>query len=71
MGDGLVPRDRLASIGVPVLALAGGASPGWLREAAEDVAAAAPEGTYRTLDGQTHMVEPAALAPVLAEFFTA
>jgi pimeloyl-ACP methyl ester carboxylesterase len=71
MGDGLVPRDRLASIRVPVLALAGGASPGWLRQAARDVADAVPEGAYRTLDGQTHAVDPGALAPVLAEFFAA
>jgi hypothetical protein len=29
-----------------------------------------PDAMYRTLDGQTHMVKPKALAPVLAEFFT-
>lgn len=69
MGDGLVPRDRLASITVPVLAVAGGASPGWLREATRAVAEAAPKGTYRSLEGQTHMVDPKALAPVLADFF--
>ncbi|MFJ3308133.1 alpha/beta fold hydrolase [Streptomyces sp. NPDC086549] len=70
MGDGLVPRDRLTAITVPVLAVAGRASPAWLREAARAVAEAAPEGTYRTLEDQTHMVDPDVLAPVLAEFFT-
>ncbi|MFE9441255.1 alpha/beta fold hydrolase [Streptomyces sp. NPDC006602] len=69
MGDGRVPRALLASISVPVLAVAGGASPAWLREAAQAVAEAAPEGTYRALEGQTHMVDPNALAPVLAESF--
>jgi pimeloyl-ACP methyl ester carboxylesterase len=69
MGDGRVPRALLASIGVPVLAVAGGASPAWLREATQAVAEGAPEGTYRVLEGQTHMVDPNALAPVLAEFF--
>ncbi|MFC3575434.1 alpha/beta fold hydrolase [Streptomyces yaanensis] len=69
MGDGLVPRDRLASITVPVLALAGAASPEWLRRATRAVAESAPQGTYRTLEGQTHMVDPEVLAPVLAEFF--
>ena len=69
MGDGLVPRERLASITVPVLSVAGGASPGWMREAAWAVAEAVPEGTYRSLEGQTHMVEPGVLGPVLAEFF--
>jgi pimeloyl-ACP methyl ester carboxylesterase len=69
MGDGLVPNDLLASITVPVLSLGGGASPAWMREAARAVAEAAPRGTYRTLEGQTHMVDPHALAPALAEFF--
>jgi pimeloyl-ACP methyl ester carboxylesterase len=70
MGDGRVPRERLASITVPVLAMAGDASPAWMLEAAQAVAQAAPEGTYRALEGQTHMVDPNVLAPVLAEFFT-
>jgi pimeloyl-ACP methyl ester carboxylesterase len=69
MGGGLVPRERLASIGVPVLAVAGEESPPWLREAVRAVAEAAADGTYRTLEGQTHMVDPNVLAPVLAEFF--
>ncbi|MFH9981433.1 alpha/beta fold hydrolase [Streptomyces sp. NPDC017179] len=69
MGDGLVPRGLLASVTVPVLSVAGGASPSWLREAARTVAEAAPRGTYRTLEGQTHAVEPEALAPVLTELF--
>lgn len=71
MGDGLVPRDRLASIGVPVLAVAGGASPDWLRRAAKAIAESAPQGVYRILEDQNHMVEPQVLAPVLADFFGA
>lgn len=71
LGDGLVPRERLASITVPVLALAGDASPEWLRRASEAIAQAAPRGTHRTLAGQTHRVDPEVLAPVLAEFFSA
>ncbi|MEV0174097.1 alpha/beta hydrolase [Streptomyces sp. NPDC050803] len=71
LGDGGVPRARLASVTVPVLAVAGGASPAWMREAARMVAESAPEGTYRVLEGQTHMVEPQVLGPVLAEFFGA
>ncbi|MFF8972191.1 alpha/beta fold hydrolase [Streptomyces sp. NPDC014995] len=69
MGGGRVPRERLASVGVPVLAVAGEASPRPLREATRAVAEAAPHGTYRALEGQTHMVDPNVLAPVLAEFF--
>ncbi|WP_405730955.1 alpha/beta hydrolase [Streptomyces sp. NBC_00028] len=70
MGDGLLPRERLASITVPVLAVAGGASPDWLQEATRAVAETVPQGSYRNLAGQTHMVDPNALAPVLADYFT-
>ena len=69
MGGGRVPRETLAALTVPVLSLAGGASPAWMREAAEAVADAAPRGAHRTLDGQTHVVDPNVLAPVLTEFF--
>ncbi|GAA2557379.1 MULTISPECIES: alpha/beta fold hydrolase [Streptomyces] len=69
MGDGSVPRELLSSIRVPVLAIAGDQSPAWMREAARAIADAVPRGAYRTLEGQTHMVEPDVLAPVLAEFF--
>ncbi|MEU1476396.1 alpha/beta fold hydrolase [Streptomyces sp. NPDC001668] len=71
MAGGLVPRDRLASVTVPVLAVAGGASPEWMREGTRAVAEAAPKGAYRVLEGQTHMIDPTALAPVLTEFFAA
>ncbi|MFF8194726.1 alpha/beta fold hydrolase [Streptomyces bobili] len=70
MGDGLVPRERLASLDAPVLSLAGSASPDWMRRAARAVAEAVPKGTYRSLEDQTHMVDPNVLAPVLAGFFT-
>ncbi|MEV7793610.1 alpha/beta hydrolase [Streptomyces sp. NPDC087512] len=69
MGDGRLPRSRLAGITAPVLSLAGDAGDAWMREAARAVADAVPEGAYRTLTGQSHMVEPGVLAPVLTEFF--
>ncbi|KUN81920.1 hydrolase [Streptomyces bungoensis] len=68
MGDGLLPRERLAAIPVPVLSVVGGASPEWMREAARVVAETVPQGSHRVLEGQTHMVEPDVLGPVLAEF---
>ena len=71
LGDGRIPQNRLAAVPVPVLALAGGASPAWMREAARAVADAAPRGTYRALEDQTHMVDPNVLAPVLTDFFRA
>ncbi|MGW1007081.1 alpha/beta fold hydrolase [Streptomyces sp. NPDC002520] len=70
MGDGLLPRERLAAVSVPLLSVAGGASPAWMREAALAVAEAVPRGTYLKLEGQTHMVEPGVLGPVLADFLT-
>ncbi|KUO07549.1 alpha/beta fold hydrolase [Streptomyces sp. DSM 15324] len=71
MAGGRVPEALLAALGAPVLAVAGGDSPLWLREATRAVAEAAPHGTYRLLEGQTHVVDPNVLAPVLAEFFAA
>ncbi|BFO15550.1 alpha/beta hydrolase [Streptomyces sp. KM77-8] len=69
MGDGSAPREMLSSIPVPVLSIAGDASPAWMRAAARAIAESVPKGTYRALGGQTHMVEPDVLAPVLAEHF--
>lgn len=68
LGDGRVPRSGIAAISCPLLALAGGASDAWWHEAARAIAEAALEGTYGTVDRQTHMVEPGVLAPVLTEF---
>ncbi|WP_031039282.1 alpha/beta fold hydrolase [Streptomyces sp. NRRL F-5650] len=71
LGGGRVPTSAIATIGAPLLVLAGGASDAWWHEAARAVAEAAPEGTYGTVAGQTHRVEPGVLAPVLAEFLAA
>lgn len=71
MGDSSVPVETAAAITVPVLALAGGASPAWMRQAAQSVASAAPDARYDALEGQTHDVAAEAIAPVLIEFFTA
>jgi pimeloyl-ACP methyl ester carboxylesterase len=73
MADGdrgaAMPAERLAAVPVPTLVLAGGASPPWMREVAERIAGALPDGRYRTLEGQTHDVNPEALAPELEEHF--
>jgi pimeloyl-ACP methyl ester carboxylesterase len=64
-----LPADRYAGVGMPVLSMAGGKSPEWMRTAMRQVAEVVPDGEYRTIDGQTHMLKPAALAPVLADFY--
>jgi pimeloyl-ACP methyl ester carboxylesterase len=69
MGDGSAPTARLASITVPTLVMDGGASPTFMRNAAQAAAQALPNTKRRTLEGQTHDVAPQVLAPVLVEFF--
>jgi thioesterase domain-containing protein len=69
-GDTFPPR-LFGDVHVRTLVLDGGASPAWVRNAAQAVADALPLGQRRTLAGQTHQVSPDALAPVLLDFFTA
>jgi pimeloyl-ACP methyl ester carboxylesterase len=65
-----LPTDRWASVTVPTLVARGGKSPDRMRNAAAALAALLG-AELRTLEGQTHIVKPKALAPVLAEFFAA
>lgn len=65
-----LPAQRWASVTAPTLVVDGGKSPAWTRHAMRALADTLPNATYRTLPGQTHLVKPAALAPVLVEFFT-
>jgi alpha-beta hydrolase superfamily lysophospholipase len=67
-GDLSLPRELAASVLQPTLVLDGGASWSFLRSAAAALAAALPNGRRRTLAGQSHDIDPAATAPVLAEF---
>jgi pimeloyl-ACP methyl ester carboxylesterase len=70
VGDFSLPADRLATVKVPTLVVDGGQTP-WLRSGADAVAGALPDARRRTLEGQPHNVDLAALAPLLAEFFAA
>jgi len=65
-----LPSDRWASLTAPALVMAGGKSPAWLQNAARALAQVLPGASHRTLPGQTHIVKPEPLAPVLADFFT-
>jgi pimeloyl-ACP methyl ester carboxylesterase len=69
MGDYSIPTERAATISTPALVIAGGADFPFMRETAQRLADALPNGQVRLLDGQGHNVDPAALAPVLKEFF--
>jgi hypothetical protein len=77
MGDNRPPTARLAGITRPTLVATGGASPdsflggggAFFDRAADAIAASIPHAERRVTEGQTHMVDPKVLAPVLERFF--
>ena len=64
-----LPTDRWVKVTVPVLVADGGASDAWIHHAADALANVLPHASRQKLEGQTHMVDPKVLAPVLIEFF--
>lgn len=66
-----LPATLGTSVKAPTLVMDGGKSPTGMRHAMQALAQTPPNAAYRTLAGQTHMVKPEVLAPVLVEFFTA
>ena len=69
MGDYSLPTEQAASVKVPTLVIAGGADMPFMRETAQALADALPDGQIRILEGQGHNVDPTVLAPLLTEFF--
>jgi pimeloyl-ACP methyl ester carboxylesterase len=77
LGDAHPPTDRLATISVPTLVATGGASPdsflggggSFFEEVADALVAVIPHAERQTIEGQTHMVDPKVLGPVLERFF--
>jgi pimeloyl-ACP methyl ester carboxylesterase len=59
-----------SAVTTPTLVMDGGASPPWLHNAARELADILPNADYRTLEGQTHAVDPNALGPAVTEFFS-
>ncbi len=74
MGDTMagkpLPAERWASVTIPTLVLVGGASPAWAHSAGRAITGALANARYVTLEGQTHAVDPAVVAPVLLNFIT-
>lgn len=64
-----LPAAHWASATIPIIVADGGKSPTWMRNANRALSQALPNATYRTLPGQTHMLKPQAIAPVIKEFF--
>jgi pimeloyl-ACP methyl ester carboxylesterase len=69
LGDTALPAQRLASVAAPTLVIDSGASPAYLRHAAQAAAGALPDARHHSLEGGFHDVAPEVLAPVLMEFF--
>ncbi|PKA43583.1 hypothetical protein N2599_28035 (plasmid) [Rhizobium sullae] len=65
----MVTRASLALINMPVRVIVVGASLDWWHKTADAVVEALPNGSYETLDNQSHDVAPEILAPVLSKFF--
>jgi len=71
LGDLSLPNELAASVPVPTLVMAGRESPAFMHDTAKSLANGLPNGQCRILEGQTHDIVPAVMAPVLEEFFTA
>jgi pimeloyl-ACP methyl ester carboxylesterase len=77
LGTGQPPTARLAKISRPTLVATGGGSPDsfvggggdFFAKAADAIVASIPQAERRIIEGQTHMIDPKALAPVLERFF--
>jgi hypothetical protein len=66
--EAAIPVERAARILASTLVMHGGASPAFMDETARTLSHAIPRAQLRTLEGQTHEVDPAVLAPVLIGF---
>jgi pimeloyl-ACP methyl ester carboxylesterase len=64
------PKMDVHGIKPPALVLYGAASPAFMGDTAQKLSDTMPNATLRSLEGQTHDVKAAVLAPVLAEFFS-
>ncbi len=64
-----LPKDRWAAVKISTLVIGGSKSQKWIRNANVELAKILPNARHQTLEGQTHIVKPGALAPVLEEFF--
>ncbi len=73
MGDTMrgspAPLERWASLRVPALVMAGGASPSWQQQGARALASTLPDARHRTLEGQDHGPSHELLVPLLEDFF--
>lgn len=60
--------ESMSKVSADTLAMDGSASPGWMRDAVASLSRVLPKGHHRTLEGQTHAVDPKVLARAIEEF---
>ncbi|GGL87685.1 alpha/beta hydrolase [Deinococcus aerolatus] len=68
--NGTVPSARAAAVAQSTLLMVGDASYPFMRDTALRLEAAMPNASVLVLEGQTHDVDAAVLAPVLGAFFS-
>ena len=66
-----LPEAIYDAVRPSTLVIAGGNSPEWMRNAQQAVAEAVPNSRLETLAGQTHMIKPKVVAPVVTRHFLA
>lgn len=75
MGDGdrggTIPVERVRSITVPTLVIAGGDSPDFFRDTATRLEALLADGSLAVLDGHDHAAPADVVAPVVEAFLSA
>ena len=67
-GGGAIPEDLVRDIAVPTLVIAGGASPDFFRETADQVTWLLPNAEQAVLEGQDHGASAEVVAPVASAF---
>ena len=67
-GGGTVPEDVVRDIAIPTLVVAGGASPDFFRETADQVTRLLPNAGQVVLEGQDHGASAEVVAPVVTAF---
>lgn len=64
------PLPRWSRSQTPTLVMGGGKSPSEMQRAQQVIAEAIPGAEHRTIPGQTHLLKPDAIAPVLRQYFS-
>jgi pimeloyl-ACP methyl ester carboxylesterase len=65
-----IPADRWTTTRVPILVMDGGKSPAPMRNAQRALFEVLQNAEHRTIDGQTHLLKPQAIAPILRDYFS-